>query len=99
MKNTLSITLATIVQQQSAEQILVTEIGDELVMMNLEVGSYIRLNKMGRIIWKMMAEAIAVKDLVKLLTSQFNVSDNQCRTDCMEYLNEMLEQKIISVKV
>jgi hypothetical protein len=91
------ITLDTVIQRDT-EHLLTSEVGEELVMMDLEGGNYISLNKIGRIIWEQIEQPLKVGDLIKALMARFKVSQDQCTEDTFEYLQNMLAQKVISVK-
>jgi len=64
--------------QQNNEQILASEVGNELVIMNIETGKYITLNKMGHILWKLIEKPIKVSALIENLTENFTVSEDEC---------------------
>ena len=90
------ITLETTVQRNT-ENLLTSIIGDEIVMMDVEGGNYIGLNKIGRIIWDQMDQPILVKILIENLTMRFNVTQEICLADTLEYLQNMYLQRIISI--
>lgn len=90
------ITLESTIERNSAN-LLTSEIGDEMVMMDMEAGNYISLNKIGRVIWEYIEKPIKVSDLINKLTTRFNVDQDQCTTDTQEYLHSMLLQKAINI--
>jgi hypothetical protein len=90
------ITLESTIERNSAD-LLTSEVGDEMVMMDIEAGNYISLNKIGRVIWEHIEQPIKVGDLIDNLINRFNVDRAQCTTDTLEYLNNMLVQKTIKV--
>jgi len=83
--------------QQISEKILATDVGDDLVMMDIETGQYITLNKMGRIIWQEIASPVKVSELLNKLMERFQVTEEVCRQDTLEYLNLMLEEHLLQV--
>ncbi len=90
------INLNSIIKRNTAH-LLSSEIGDELIMMDLNGGNYINLNKVGRIIWEQIEHPFRVSDLVTALTSRFKVSHGQCADETLAYLQEMLAQQVIIV--
>ena len=90
------ITADTLVQRVDRE-LLTSELGDELVMMDVEKGNYISLNKMGRIIWDYLEEPITTQNLIAKLMERYNVDKDVCSHDTLEYLKEMYEKEIISM--
>lgn len=83
--------------QQISEKILATDVGEDLVMMDIETGQYITLNKMGRIIWQEIASPVKVSELLNKLMERFQVTEEVCREDTLEYLNQMQEDHLIQV--
>ena len=59
--------------QKNTDNILTSIIGDEMVMMNINGGNYIGLNKEARVIWEQKDQPILVKKLVKKLKTRFEV--------------------------
>ena len=90
------ITADTLVQRVDRE-LLTSELGDELVMMDVEKGNYISLNKMGRIIWDYLEEPITTQNLIAKLMERYNVDKDVCARETLEYLKEMYEKEIISM--
>jgi hypothetical protein len=94
--NETTITIDTLVQRVDRE-LLTSELGDELVMMDVEKGNYISLNKMGRIIWDHLEDPITIKGLIAKLMEKYNVEKDVCAHDTLKYLEEMYEKEIVSI--
>ena len=84
--------------QRDTKNLLTSEVGDEMVMMDLEGGNYISLNKVGRVIWEQIEQPIKVEALISYLTGRFNIDKDTCTTDTLAYLQDMLDQKSITAK-
>lgn len=97
MLNDERLTLETVVQKNT-QNLLISEIGDELVMMDMEKGNYINLNNIGRTIWEQIENQITVIELINLLTNRFDVQKDECTKDTLEYLQKMYDQNLLSVK-
>jgi hypothetical protein len=97
MLNDESLTLETVVQKNT-QNLLISEVGDELVMMDMEKGNYINLNKIGRFIWEQIENQITIIELINLLTNRFDVQKDECTKDTLEYLQKMYDQNLLSVK-
>lgn len=91
------ITLDTVIQRNT-ESMLTSEVGDEMVMMDMEGGNYISLNKVGRVIWEQMEHPIVVDTLINNLINRFNVEKAACTADTLEYLQNMYVQKVITIQ-
>ena len=90
------ITLESIVQRKD-DRVLASEIDDEMVMMDLESGNYISLNKMGSIIWRQIENPIPVKELIQYLMGKYNVQEEECVTDTLSFLQKVQEQNALTV--
>ncbi len=90
----MTFTPETIIQRKE-DQLLVTTLGDELVMMDTESGNYISINNIGRTIWEKTAEPIAVKELIQFLLNKYNVAEEQCTTETFSFLEKLSEQNLL----
>jgi hypothetical protein len=90
-----SITTETIISRRK-EGLLVSELGNEMVMMDIESGNYIGLNETAKAIWAMIEQPIKVDELIKQLLTRYEINYEECSADTFEYLNKMDEQKILS---
>jgi hypothetical protein len=89
------ITLQSVVSRRK-EGLLVSELGKEVVMMDIDNGNYIGLNETGKAIWDMIEEPVKVEHLVEKLLQQYDINKDQCSSETLEYLNQMQEQKILA---
>ena len=85
----------TIVSRRK-DGLLVSELGNEMVMMDIESGNYIGLNETGKVIWELIEQPVKVDDLIKQLTTKYEVNYEECSKDTLEYLSKMEEQKILA---
>jgi len=79
------------------DNVLDTEIDDQTVMMDIEKGSYLGLNRTGSRIWSLLAEAIAISELCDRLTAEFDVSREQCEQQVMDFLGSLLDRGLLQV--
>lgn len=77
--------------------IVSSELGDDLVMMDLANGSYISMNKTGRLIWQQIEKPILVKDLIRYLTDKFKVEESICTAETLCFLNTLKQQKALTI--
>ena len=90
------ITLNSTVQRNDS-RVAATELDDELVMMDLENGNYIKLNKTGRIIWDQTETPIQVSALIHFLTNKYQTDQKQCTQEVIEYLGKMENNKLLTI--
>lgn len=73
----------------------VTEIDSEKVMMDLNKGRYFSLNKVGSRIWDMLENKIMVQDLINLLLNEYDVNYEECKEKVLNYLNDLYKGGLI----
>lgn len=93
----MSISKETVVARNE-EKFLSSDLGDELVMMDLENGNYIGLNEVGSDIWQLLETPIKIADVVGKLVEDYDVEKEECEQDVLMYLNEMLKRGLVDVK-
>ena len=71
-----------------------TEVEDSFVMINLETGSYLTLNRTASAVWDALATAQTQADLEARLMARFDVPAADCSEAVTRLLAEMREQKL-----
>jgi len=96
MENSVSINIESIIRRKT-EQILTSEVGDELVMMDIDSGQYITFNKVAHLIWQQLEQPVKVNDMILALMEKFAVSKEECTKDTLDCLNKMNRLNMLSV--
>ncbi len=78
-------------------ELISTDVDGEKVMMSIENGEYFGLDSVGSRIWELIENPIKVEVLVNLLIDEFDVSKEQCEVDTLEFLNELMEKKLLII--
>jgi hypothetical protein len=76
---------------------LVTEIGGEVVLMNIELGRYYSLDDIGSEIWRSLEKSAAVGPLCQALADKYKADVATVAADVLALLNKLLEQQLIVV--
>jgi hypothetical protein len=76
-------------------EIISSKIDDEVIMMSIEEGKYFGLDSIGSIIWELLEESNSLKEILPQLISEFEVSEEQCQKDCMTFILDMLDKKVL----
>nr|WP_319573281.1 PqqD family peptide modification chaperone [uncultured Draconibacterium sp.] len=85
------------VVQRKDDHLIISELGDDLVMMDIENGAYLSLNKTGRIIWEMIGKPVKVEDLIQSLTERFRIDEDVCIPETIGFLSQIAEQKALEI--
>lgn len=78
-------------------EVFANEIDGEAVMMNIQTGKYYGLDEIGSRIWEMMERKIQVKEIIEQLQKEYDVSEQQCKTDVLNLLNDLKSNQLIDV--
>lgn len=81
-----------------AEGFTTAPIHDELMMLNVEQGSYYSLDPIAAEIWMILEQPARVADLVDRLQRRYAVTPEQCQADVLEFLAEMQKNGMILVR-
>ena len=79
------------------DHLLVSKLGDDLVMMDIENGAYLSLNKTGRIIWEQIESPAKVRDIIQTLTGLFEVDEEMCKSETFSFLEKLAERKAVEI--
>ncbi|MBN2682314.1 MAG: lasso peptide biosynthesis PqqD family chaperone [Bacteroidales bacterium] len=78
-------------------EMVYSKLDGEVVMMSVENGEYYGLNEIASAIWERISEEIKVDDLIIQLMEEYDVERDECETDTLDFLEEMVEKKLVVV--
>lgn len=78
------------------------DFGEGLVILNSESNVYFRLNTVGKVVWRLLAdpaadEAVTVDRLVSGVVERFDVSAERSRADVQALLRKMEENRLVRI--
>jgi len=76
---------------------LISQLGQELVLMDTKTGDYLGINAVGTHIWNLLADSKSVQELVTDLISRFEVPEAQCKTEVEQFLSDLEKRKMVSL--
>ncbi|GMK41155.1 hypothetical protein PCCS19_42110 [Paenibacillus sp. CCS19] len=85
----------TVVQAQGN---LASNMNGETVMFRIESGKYFNLGQIGGRIWSLIESPKTVDAIVSELTSEFDVSEEQCETQVVDFLAQLAKEQLIVVQ-
>lgn len=95
MNNTETIALSDFIV--SCEQNIVSDMGDEKVMLSIRNGNYYNLGTTGGRIWDFLNEKISVKEIVDQLLSEYDVEQKECEYQVISFLEQMRKEGLVLV--
>jgi hypothetical protein len=72
-----------------------TALGDETVILGLRDGVYYGLDAVGALVWSLVSESRRVSDLVRAITTEFDVDAERCERDLLTLLGELAGHGLI----
>lgn len=90
------LTINTIVKRKE-DQLLISKVDDELLMMDIVNGAYISLNNTGSIIWEYIKEPVRIEEVIQYLTERFGVDTETCTHETLAFLKSINELKALEI--
>lgn len=78
-------------------ELLASEVGGEIVMMNIESGKYYGINSVGSEIWKLLETPIVVSDICKELIKIYEIDDSTCEAEVLDFLQSLEKENMIQL--
>jgi len=95
MKPDRTISAETVVCQ--GDDTVFSTIDGETVMMSISNGMYYGMDTIGSRIWELIAQPRKVMDLCHMLQDEFDVEQEPCLRDVLEFLNDLADENIVKV--
>lgn len=93
MKDTKLLTMNTLISRNETK-FLANALGEELVMMNMDNGDFISMNKVGTDIWNLCETPLALGELVQKLVNIYEIDPEQCKVETSHFLDYGRELKM-----
>lgn len=74
-----------------------TNMDGEVVMMDINEGKYYCLNDVGSRIWELIKKPIAVKDVMSVILSEYDVDAKVCEDEVYGFLIRIYNDELISI--
>jgi hypothetical protein len=90
------ITLGSVVKVSGSQ--VSADLAGETAILNLDAGIYYGLDQVGSHIWNRIKQPCSVRDLKEDILHEFEVGPVNCEADLLEFLNRLLDQRLIEVE-
>ena len=74
---------------------LVSHVGDEVLMLNIDRGEHVGLNPSGAAIWELLEAPKTVPALIDELVAQFEVTRDQATADVDAFVETALQRGVL----
>jgi hypothetical protein len=79
----------------SAKQILSSDIGDEMVMMDINRGKYFSMKGPSGRVWELIEKEVTVQAIFDVLLEEYDVEAEQCQQELFALLSDMHDADMI----
>jgi hypothetical protein len=77
--------------QRKDDRHLTNPVGDEIVLLNLDTGDYLGLNRVAAAIWRLLETPISLAELENTLMSDYETDIKTCQAETMAFLHRINE--------
>lgn len=77
---------------------LTAEVDGETVMFHPGNGTYFALGSVGSRVWELLEEPRSVPDLCDQLRTEFEVDEETCRRDVVEFVDQLLDAQLVEAR-
>lgn len=77
---------------------IVSDMGEEKVMLSVKNGKYYNLGEMGGVIWGLIEEPITVNQLVALLMANYKIKQSECEEQVLSFLKLLLDESLVELR-
>lgn len=78
-----------------ADNIALTELDSELVLLNLDNGEYFALNTTGALIAKLVNQGLSLAEAGKQIAEKFSIELDRAQSDVSELIGQLMEQQLL----
>ena len=75
-----------------------SDLGEEVVILNLKNGVYYGLDEVGARVWDLIQEPRAVKEIRDVLLDEYEVGIERCERDLLALLEELVAENLVEAR-
>ena len=80
-----------------AKDVISCNLDGETAMLNISTGIYYGLDEVGAAVWRILTQACTVRDIVRQITTEYEVGISRCEADLVILLNQLAENGLIEI--
>lgn len=78
-----------------AENILSSDIDDEVVLMSMDTDKYYGLDPVSSRIWKLLQQPCTLRQVCEKLMTEFKVEAGMCQHDVLEFIQKLADAQLV----
>lgn len=80
-----------------SETLLSNNLGDDVVMMDIEQGAYYGLEEVAARIWELTEKPVSVASICETLTAEYDVPKQKCEQEVEKFLDDLLNRNVVQI--
>jgi hypothetical protein len=80
---------------EKSNDVIVSNMGTEKVMLSIANGKYYNLGELGGDIWELLNEPKSLNQLTFELIEMYEIDEVQCKVDVLAFLEHLLKEELI----
>lgn len=80
------------------EDLIVSDMDGEKVMLSIYKGKYYNLGETGGAIWDLMKEPVSMQDLIDLLVKEYDVREQECSEQVLRFVDRLAAEGLVKVE-
>ena len=77
------------------DHVIARKVSDEMVLMDLETGTYFSLDPVGARVWELLGQGMALSAVCEAIFSEYDAPRETIETDVLELCDDLVEKKLI----
>lgn len=74
-----------------------SDLGDEVVILDLKAGAYVGLEEVGARVWHLLSEATTVGEIENTLMEEYDVDPERCARDLDTLLQGLIDKGLVEI--
>ena len=91
------LTMSSAARLSVPPDVLVSEVGDEIVLLSLETKHYYGLNEIGARMWLLLTEHGQVEPALRALLDEYDVSEEQLQRDMVKLIDDLVACRLMDI--
>jgi len=80
-----------------ANEVVSCDLDGEAAILNVRTGVYYGLDEVGASVWRIMREPRTLAEIIKRITSEYDVDPPQCENDLISLLSELAKHGLVEI--
>jgi hypothetical protein len=79
-------------------EVMARQVGEEIVILDLNSGTYFGLDPVGARIWALLSEGKSIGEACEILLEEYEVDVSQLEQDITKLVSELVEKKLVTLE-